>query len=271
MGYLGEIILVLGVIVLLTVGRSKLIPKARSSGLALWTAFIVTVICGLVLGYALHGVVSWFTHLHGHGAVFGYLGSLIALTLGWWSVEMLVHLIRDLADGRPDGDARRAALYLPMFLPAGWAAVGGLISHPQSLGAGIVAAIEAVITVVFLHMINRSALAGQNHTKAWRWFLVPVNLLAGVVMVPLILFADATLARYVSGPVMAGSRILGGVFGLALLVAAIADISDRIPDRHVRTFLAFGLPLLFLFGSLAVAAVHGGADNGLQLVLGASR
>jgi hypothetical protein len=272
--HLPEITAVIGVIILLNVGRSKVLPKIRGShhpGIALWITFAVTVVCGLMLGYALHGVISWMTHLHGGGSFFAYVGSIIAMILGWQSVLMLVALVRDLADGRPDEDARRAALLLPMFLPAGWAAVSGLISQPQHLGAGLVAAIMATITLVYVHRINGAALSGTNHRNAWKWFLVPVNILAGLVMIPLILFVDATLGHHIPGQYMAALRILGGLTGVGLWIAAVADITDRMPDKYVRAALAYGLPLLFLFGSLAVTVVHGGAGNGLQLLLGSGR
>jgi hypothetical protein len=266
--YQAQIIAGLGAVILLTVGRAKLLPKVGGSKLALWAAFVVTVVCGLMLGWALHDVMLWLTGLRGPAVVVGQLGAIIAMLLGWHAVAMLVALIRDLADGRPDREARSAALWVPTFVPAGWAAVIGLISNPRSLGSGIVSAILAGITIGYCIRIVKTALQGRTGAVAWRWFAAGVCLLAGVVMIPLIAYMDATLAGWVSPATMTIIRAAGGVTGAALFVAAIADIADRRPDQHVRNALMYGMPLLFLLGSWAVSAISGGAGNGLELLTG---
>lgn len=270
-----ELIAALGAVILLTVGRAKLLPKAQSSKhprLALWVAFVVTVVCGLMLGVALHGVAVWLTsRTGGAGTAIASIGAVFALLLGWHSMYMIVALVRDLADGQPDRPARHAALMLPTCLPAGWAAVTGLIMHPRDLGTGLTAAIMAVITVVYTMRISKAALSSKNHKVEWKWFAAAVCVLAGIVMVPLILYVDATLAGWLSGPVLTLVRVCGGLLGVALGVAAVADICDRVPDAAVRAFLAYGIPLLFLFGSVATATISGPSKTGLDLIVGSMR
>ena len=263
---------VLAVIILLTVGRAKILPGVRSSPLLLWLAFAVTAVCGLILGWALVDVMAWVTSRPSlFGAVIGSIGAIAALILGWHAVYLLIGMIRDLADKTPDGMARRAALLVPTFLPAGWTATWGIVSNPRGLGTGITAAIMAVITIVYAHLIVREALKAKTAPKAWRWFAALVCLLAGLVMIPLLVFADAQAAEHLAGKLMTSIRILAGVAGIALLVGAVKDIVDRIPDALVRAFLAFGVPLLFLFGAAAAAWLSGNAESGFELLTGSAR
>ena|SRR5690242_2766422 len=265
-----QIGLILVVAIILGVGNSKLAQKTRSSrmpAVALWGAFIVTVGCGLVLGYALHGVVAWLVGLGGlFGGVIGSVGALIALAFGWHAVYLAVALIRDVADQRPDEDARKAALWIPTFLPAGWSAVLGIAEHPRGIGTGLVAAIMAGITVVYVMKIVKAALASKNHRKAWSWFLVPITLLAGLVMIPLVAYIDGFGAEYLPGPVMLIARLVLGAMGIALLIGAIADVCDHVPDAYMRTFLVAGVPLLFVYGALIVAHISSGASSGFALL-----
>jgi len=260
-----QIALVLGVLIVLTVGRAKILPAVRQSALLLWVAFIVTAICGLVLCWALIGVVAWATSLTGSiGGVIAGVGGIIALWLGWHALALLVPLIRDVADKVPDEDARKAALWVPTMLPAGWQAVWAILSHPRSLGAGATAAVMAAITVVYAHRIVKAALAGKTARKAWKWFASAVSLFAGVVTIPLVAFADGMAVHYLPPWAVLMVRIVLGALGVALLVAALVDIKDKIPDAGVRAFLAYGLPLLVLFGSLFVGLVSQHAHDGLQ-------
>lgn len=265
-----QIGLTLAVIIVLGVGNAKLIPKAKSSKrafLALWTAFVITVICGAVLGYALIGVTTYLTGLPGlFGGVVGSVGALVALTLGWHSMYLLVALARDLADKRPDEEARKAALWLPTFLPAGWTAVVGVVTHPRGLGTGVVAAIMAGITLVYSVRIVKAALAAKEHSRFWRWFCVPVTALAGAVLIPLVAYADGVVAGMVSPGVLLIVRIVVGALGLALAVRAIADLCDHIPDQHVRNFLTYGVPVLFVYGALIVTHFSSGASTGFDLL-----
>jgi hypothetical protein len=263
---------VLAVVILLGVGRAKILPGVRSSPLLLWLAFVVTAVCGLILGWALVGVMAWMTSLPSlFGSVIGSIGAIVALALGWHAVYLTIALIRDLADKTPDEKARSAALWVPTFLPAGWTATWGIISNPRGLGTGITAAIMAVMTVLYAHLIVKEVLKAKTAPRAWRWFAALVMLLAGLVMIPLLVFADAQAALHLPGKLMASIRILAGVAGIALLVRAIKDIVDRVPDVHVRAFLAYGLPLLFAFGAAAAAWLSGNAESGFELLTGSAR
>jgi hypothetical protein len=263
---------VVSVMLVLGLGRQKLLPAVRQSPALLWLAFAVTIPCGLVLGWALEGVTGWLVGLPGlFGGVVGSVGAIAALILGWHGVYYLIPLIRDVADRVPDGDARRAALWVPTFLPAGWSAVLAVASNPRGLGSGITAAIMAGVTIVYAHLIVKEALKARTAPKAWRWFAAGVCLLAGACMIPLLIFADAELARWLPDWLMQPARILAGAAGLAMLVAAVKDIVDKVPDQHVRRFFAYGLPLLVLFGAAALAWLSSSADSGLDLIVGSSR
>lgn len=264
-------VLVAGVgvaIALHVIGVKALAPKTSQHPAALWTAFAVEAIAGLVLGVALYRVMSWLTSLSGAGAVLGAIGSIIALTLGWQAVKMLVAMFRDLADGKPDAEARKAALWVPTLIPAGWAAVVGLVSNPRGLGGGIVAAIMGAITLGYCFSIIKEALKSKKHQKAWLWFAAAVSLLAGLVLITLIAYIDDALSNWLSGGAMGSLRVIGGAIGAALGVAAIADFVDKRPDEHVRRFAMFGLPLLYLFGSLMAAWLGDNASSGLDLISG---
>jgi hypothetical protein len=269
-----QIAAVLGVLIVLGVGRAKILPAVRSSALLLWLAFVVTVFCGLVLGWALAGVVAWATHLSGTvGGIAGGIGALIAVWLGWHAVFLLVALIRDVADKQPDEDARKAALWVPLFLPAGWQAVWGIVSHPRGLGTGITAAVMAAITVVYAHRVVKASLTGKSGRKAWRWFAALACLFAGIVLIPLLAYVDAQAAHWAALPpwALVMGRIILGAVGLGLLVAAFVDIKDKVPDAAVRAFLAYGLPVLALFGLLTIGFLGGHAHDGLQVLTGSVR
>lgn len=265
--HLMEITGVLSVAILLGVGRAKILPAVKAVRWLMWVAWAVTVVCGLILGWALHGLVTWLTTLTGpFASAVGSVGALTAFILGWHGVYLLVALIRDVADKTPDEDARKAALWIPTFLPAGFSAVWGVVSHPQGLGTGLAAAVMAVITIVYAHRIIKAALQGRTAAIGWKWFAAFVCLLVGIVMIPLVLYIDGVAAAHLPSLWLAAARILAGVFGVALLIAALVDIKDKQPDRFVRAFLRFGLPVLFLFGGLAYGFVSDGASNGSQLL-----
>ncbi len=268
--HLGQITGVLAVAILLGVGRNKILPSVKANKGLLWTAWIVTGICGLILGWALSGVMGWLTGLDSvFGATIGAVGAIIALILGWHGVYLLIALIRDLADKTPDDDARKAALWVPTFLPAGISAVWGIVSNPRGLGTGVTAAVMALVTIVYAHMIVTAALKGRTGAKGWKWFATLVCLLAGVVMLHLVLFIDGVAADHLPGSWLIAARTLAGVLGLALGVAALKDLlADKQPDAYVRTFLRFGLPLLLTFGTLAVTTVSGHASDGGQILVG---
>lgn len=262
---LNQIVAVLGVVLILTLGRAKILPKARNNKFLLWVAFAVTIVCGLTLGYALAGVTGWLVSRTSIGG-FSIVG-LVAVWMGWHSVAMLVDLIRDVADGQPDEDARKAALWIPTLLPAGAAAVWEIAANPRGVGTGITAAIMAGITIGYVSVISNKAVKGKKGKTAWLWFAAAVCLLGGLAAIPLVLYVDG----WVAGSFPAAStalRILAGFVGLALLIGALADIADKVPDSLVRLFLRFGLPLLAAFGAVAVSTLAGGASNGAELLTG---
>lgn len=264
---LDQIVAALGAAILITLGRSPLIPKVRNNKWLMWVAFAVSALAGLMLGYALAGLMSWIVGFTGAGAVLGSLGGIIAVALGWFAIKKLVAMIRDLGDGIPDEAARSAALWVPTLAPAGWAAAWGIVSNPNGIGTGLVAAIMAGITIGFVRSIVKEALASKKHQTAWKWFAAAVCLLAGLVMVPVLLYLDGwvagTFPEYVTYV-----RVLLGVVGFALAIAALHDISDKVPDGFVRTFLQIGLPVLIAFGTVGYALITDSASNGVEVLQG---
>lgn len=270
-----------GVIVLLTVGASRLIPGAKGSAPLMWVAWTVYAICGLVLGWALAFVVTWLTS-GGPGAkgVIGSIFAIPAVLFGWHAVYLLVGMIRDLADRKPDEDARKAALWVPTLLPGGIQAVVATISHPQGVVTGVIAAVIAMITVVYAHRIVGAALSGSGdkpakgrtaRQNAWCWFAAAVCFLGGLMTLPLVLYTDVVVSHIIPpGQVglLVASRFLLGVVGVALLIAAVSDMKDRVPDQHVRRFLSYGLPFLLAFGGIAINTGISTASNGGQNLIG---
>lgn len=278
-----QITLVIGVIIFLTVGRKPALARVREHKFLLWLAFLVTVFCGLILGWALRDVASWVTSLPGgFGGVVASVGAVIAVIIGWWSINMAVDLVRDLADGVPDDDARKAALWIPTLAPAGFTAAWSIVMNPRGIGTGITAVIIAVVTTVFLHKTIRSALSSEKHKLFWKWFASAVALLAGLIMLPLYAYGDTLAGDYLPGDWARNLRIVVGILAAALLVAAIVDAWPRkdpeskkqgdkkkvIPDGGVRTFLAYGLPALIMFGGIGINAASDAAGKQGTVVTG---
>ena len=265
------------VIILLTVGRKKLLPGVKQSKVLLWVAYLITALCGLVLGWALFGFMKWLTSLPGlFGGIVGSVGAILAVAFGWWSVAMLVAMFRDLADGTPDDEARKAALWFPTLATAGISSVYGIASNPRGIGTGLTAAIIAVISLVAIRKIVKAALVGKKGEVAWKWFAAAVSLLGGILMIPLVAYIDVQIATYAPAPWPTIFRVLVGVTGLALLIAMIVDLVPKkdkgekhmVPDGGVRAFLTLGLPALFLFGALAIGWMSDNTQTGGALLIG---
>lgn len=262
---------VIAVAIMLTVGRAALLPKTRSDPFLLWVAFAITAVCGLVLGWALYGVMAWLTALPGlFGGAIASVGAIVAVWLGWHGVYQLVALVRDVADRSPDAEARKAALWVPTFLPAGGQAVWGIVSNPQGLGTTLTAAIMAVLTILYVVRIAQAALSASAAPKLWRWFATGVCVLGGLVMIPLLAFADAQAAQFVPSELMVAARILSGVAGFALAFAALRDLRDRVPDKYARACALAGVPLLVVSGATAWGWITGTAGSGLELLTGSA-
>lgn len=262
--HLMQLVGVAVVVILITVGRKPLLGRAKEVKFLLWLAFLVTIACGFMLGWALRDLTAWLTGLPGTlGGVVSSIGAIAAIIAGWWSIELLVKLVRDVMDGIPDEDARKAALWVPTLAPAGLAAAWGIVQHPRGLGTGITAAVIALASLVFLRKTNNAALAARNHQLMWKWFAVAVSVLAGILMIPLLAFADSQVAQHAPGEWSTAFRLIVGAVGLALLIACVADAWPKkdkgektiVPDGGVRAFAAFGVPALFLCGALAVGFV----------------
>lgn len=246
---------------ILLIGGKVAISRANDHAVMLWFAFIVRVITGLIFGASLFRLTQWVTGLSGtFGGIVSSVGAILAVIGGWVAAVMTVRLFRDLADGRPDGDARTAALWVPILGPACFSAVWQIITSPRGIGTGITAAIIAIISVIALHQVIKSCLKATKHELFWKWVAVTVSALTGILMIPLIMFADSQVAAYASSQITTGFRLILGAVGLTLLIAAVADAWPKknknektvVPDGWVRAFAAYGVPVLFLFGAMAL-------------------
>lgn len=274
-----QLVLVAAALILLA-GTRKVVDRARDHKVLLWFAFILRIVCGLVLGAALYEFTKWLTGLTGtFGGVVSSIGSIIAVIGGWWSMTMLVKLIRDVADGVPDEDARKAALVIPTLGPACLSAAWAIARHPTGIGTGITAAVIALVSLLFLRSIVRSALSSAKHQLLWKWFAVAMSALAGILMIPLLGYLDAQIAEHTAGHWSEAFRVLVGVTGVALLIACIADAWPKkdknektiVPDGGVRAFAAIGVPALVLCGALAVGFVGDHAEEQGNILVGAVR
>ena len=252
-----------GVIVALILlpGRAYATKRSGDHVVLLWFAFVVSAVIGLILGASLYALTTWLTSLSGtFGGIISSIGAILAVIGGWIAMVMLVRLFRDLGDGKPDGDARAAALWVPILAPACLSAVWNIVTHPRGIGTGITAAIIALISIIALNVVVKSCLKAGKHELFWKWAATAISLLAGILMIPLVAFADSQVAKYADGDVLLVFRLVLGAVGLVLLVGAIVDAWPKkakneekmVPDGWVRAFMAYGFPVLFLFGALVV-------------------
>ncbi|MBF9135200.1 hypothetical protein I0C86_40695 [Plantactinospora sp. S1510] len=249
-----------------------------SSKAARWTAFILSALAGFIAVVVLWPIVSWVLKLDGGFAWIGSIGAIVGLTLGWYALTMGTSMVRDLADGVPDKEAQRAALYIPTCLPAGWGSVAGVISNPTGIGSTITAAIMSGISVFFCVKIVQEALKNKQskHYVKWLYYAAVVSFLGGLCAVPLVAKIDDFLADHVPAEYMTWGRVIGGVIGAAMLIGAFADAFQkhphpddrsrtiRKPDQHVRTFGLVGLPLCYLFFSVGYAWLSDTANSGFD-------
>lgn len=247
---------------------SRTSPKKKKFGL--WLVFVLIAAGGLMLGVGLYRTMRWLTGLGGIGEFVGSAGAIIAIWVGWHAFQLTVGAIKDIADGQPDEDARKAAKWVPTLLPPGIGAVIGIITEPRSLGVTITAAIMALISVVYCRKISDKALEAQKHEVPWKWFAAALHAVAGLIMISLALYLDALLARYLPGAVMGLLRAFAGIFGIGLLIGALVDIfldkNGLVPDKYVRAFAMYGVPLLALGGIAALGYLATGTGTGLEYI-----
>lgn len=239
---------------------------------ALWTAFVLYAVGGLAMAVAMIPFINWLVGLGGRAglsAVVGNLTAIVTLALGWHAVAMLVSMFRDLMDKEPNHEARVAALWVPTFLPIGGAAVLQLLQNPQGVGQGVTAAIMGVITLIYAFMIVKRADAAREHKSRWNWFAFAVLILAGLVIIPLIAYADTALIAKLPGAIKTIVRVALGVAGLGAIAAGIADIwVDRVPDKYARTAAVYGIGAVFVFGGIAFSAITGATTDGASFLNG---
>lgn len=268
-----------GIIVacILFAGSKFAVSRANDHAFLLWFAFVIRALIGLILGASLYELTLWLTSLPGtFGGIVSSVGAIVAVVGGWIAALMTVRLFRDLADAKPDGDARAAALWVPILAPACFSAVWNIVTNPRGIGTGITAAIIALVSMIALHAVVKSCLKSNKHQLFWKWVAVAVSALGGIIMIPLVMFADSQIAQYAPDNVVLIWRLAAGATGLTLLIGAIADAWPKkekqettlVPDKWVRAFCAYGIPLVFLFGGLAVGFTFDQAAKQGKVVTG---
>jgi hypothetical protein len=253
----------------------KWIPKMRHKergSHARWASFIIYIIGGLALAWAMVPFIYWVIRLGGGAGLNGLVGNFTAIVtfaLGWHSVAMIVSMIRDLADKQPDHEARSAALWVPTLAPIGITSVFALLQNPQGVGQGITAAIMGVITLIYAGMIVKRCDDAQQHKNKWNWFAFAVLVLAGIVIIPLVAYVDTALIGQLPSVVRTIVRVALGLSGLSLIGAGIADIwIDRSPDVHARNGARIGIALVFVFGGIGWQAMVGATADGASFLNG---
>jgi hypothetical protein len=278
--HLWQILCVAGGFIIIGFSR-PLVARVKDHAVLLWFAFVVYLGCGFAIGAGLFSLARWVTGLSGTiGGLVSSVGAVIAVIGGWWGFSMTAKAIRDLADGVPDAEARRAALLVPTLAPACFAAAWSIVRHPNGIGTGITAVIIAAVSLLFLFSISSSVLKAQKHELFWKWFAVAVHILAGILMIPLLAYIDAQIAKHAGSDWSTAFRVTIGAVGLGLLVACIADAWPKkkngetkpVPDKWVRGFASIGVPALVLSGALALGTfVDHGADQANLIVSGSMK
>lgn len=239
---------------------------------ARWFAFGLSLVAGLLLAVFLIPLMLWIGKLGGLGIVAASIGTVFTVLLGWQAVYLIIAAIRDLMDKTPDEEARKAARWVPTFLPVGGTAVFALVSNPRSDGFGLgvnvlTAAIVSGITMAYTFKIFKAVDLGKNGKAGWKWFTMAVAFLAGFIHIALFTYVDGILANLVPGLWM---NVLRGVLGFAgalLFIVGLHDIfKDGLPDKYVRRAGVFGVPLVSLFFSLGVALFSTNAHSAIQFL-----
>lgn len=237
---------------------------------ARWFAFGLSIVAGLLLAVFLIPLMRWIGRLGDLGVIGASVGTIVTVLLGWQAVYLIIAAIRDLLDKTPDAEARKAARWVPTFLPVGGTAIFTLVSNPRVDGFGLgvsvlTAAIVSAITMGFTFRIFKALDLSKNGRNGWKWFAAVVAFLAGLIHIALVAYLDGVLANFIPGGWMAALRIVLGGAGIFLAVAGIRDfLQDGLPDRYVRNAGVFGVPLLSLFFSLAVTALTDNANSGIE-------
>lgn len=246
------------------------IKGGKFSSASRWFAFGLSLVAGLLLAVFLIPLMRWIGQLGDLGIVAASVGTIVTVLLGWQAVYLIIAAIRDLMDKTPDEEARKAARWVPTFLPVGGTAIFTLVSNPRADGFGLgvsvlTAAIVSAITMGYTFKIFGAVDLGRNGKNGWKWFAAAVAFLAGFIHVALILYIDGILAGFVPGAWMNGMRVIAGVTGLVLFLCALVDIfKDGLPDKFVRRAGVFGVPLITLFYSLGVAVISENANSAIE-------
>ena len=256
---------------LIIIGFARpLVARVKEHKVLLWFAFLVYLGCGLTLGAGLFAFARWLTSLSGtFGGIISSVGAVLGVLGGWWGFSLTAKAAVDLGDGTPDNHARKAALLVPTLAPACFAAAWSIVQHPAGIGTGITAVVIAGISLIYLFTISGSVLKATKHTLFWKWFAVAVHILAGLLMIPLVAYIDAQIAKHGGGNWSQAFRVLTGVVGVGLLIACIADAWPKkekgetrpVPDKWVRGFASLGVPALVLSGAIALGFV---VDHGTE-------
>jgi hypothetical protein len=245
------------------IGRSA---KERGKNFARWSAFGFYVVGGAALAVAMVPLLNW---VMAQGAAIGNVTAIVALALGWHAVAMITSVTRDLFDKTPDHEARSGALWIPTFVPIGFAAVVKVVQNPQGLGQGLTAAIMALITLIYVYKIVKRADQAKEHKNVWNWVCFGVCFLGGLVLVPLIAYIDTMIGGVLPGVVANIVRVGVGLLGLVLVAGGVYDIwCDGEPHKKARAGALAGLGITLVYGGIAWGAMTGAWGDGASFLNG---
>lgn len=248
------------------------IKGGKYGSAARWFAFGLSLVAGLLLAAFLIPLMLWVGKLGSWGVVAAGIGTIVTVLLGWQAVYLVIAAIRDLMDKTPDEEARKAARWVPTFLPVGGTAIVSLVSNPRADGFGLgvnvlTAVIVSAITMGYTFKIFKAVDLGKNGKNGWKWFAMVIAFLAGFIHIALFTYADGLLANFIPGVWMNVLRAVLGFAGLLLFIVGLHDIfKDGLPDKFVRRAGVFGVPLVTLFFSLGVSLLSENANSTIQLL-----
>jgi hypothetical protein len=294
--------LVIGLMAIMASKQFETAIGGRHPAAARWTALALSVLGGLLVAVFMIPLLRIVTSLGTLGVLPAAIGAVFTVLIGWNAVYLIIAGAKEITGKKPGDESRKAARWVPSFLPIGGATVITMLAHPQAHGFGlavntVTAAIVSAITMGytfkifnFVHGGGRGGMAGaaatgggrdlggsgggaggmsrggKGRAAGWNWVTTVIAFLAGFIHIALINYADAVAADHIPGGWMTAIRLAGAGGVFLMLCGAVDLLRDHIPDGYVRRAGVFGVPLVTLFGSLAVSFVSDHANSTIQLL-----
>lgn len=247
---------------------------AKRPKFVMYMAFSLALAAGLCFCVALFPMIRWLTtRAASGGALLASIVTISTVWVGWQAIYMLIAMFRDIADKKAGSkDALKAARWVPTLLPIGAPAFISLITHPRTSGFGLglsvaTAAIVSLMSVIYTFMIFNATDAANTQSVFWKRFCLAVAILAGIIHIAAINYADTMLSGVVSSGTMAWLRAIAGLGGAVLILCGLRDWAvDNEPDKWSRRAGVYGIPLVTLFFSLGVSLFSTTSSSGLEQI-----